>query len=259
MSSGSPLQAVADPELVETTIAQTVGASDGVAGFLRGRKTLLLLDNLEHLLDAAPALAELLRETPQVRLLATSREPLKLGGEQRFPVEPLPDTDAVTLFVERARAVDPDSRSRPAVAEICHRLDGLPLALELAAARVSMLSPEDLLARLDRSLPLLTGGARDVPERQRTLRATIEWSYELCSAKRSSSSADSASSRAASRSTLPRLSATPTLDTLQSLVDKSLVRRWGSGRFGMLETIHEYARERLAGSGETRRAGPAAR
>ena len=178
-----PLQAVADPKLVETTIAQTVGASDGVAEFLRGRKTLLLLDNLEHLLDAAPALGELLRETSGVRLLATSREPLKLGGEQRFPVEPLPDTDAVTLFVERARAVDPDFAPSPAVLEICHRLDGLPLALELAAARVSVLSPEDLLSRLDRSLPLLTRGARDAPERQRTLRGTIEWSYELCSAE----------------------------------------------------------------------------
>ena len=174
-----PLQAVADPRLVESTIAQNVGARDGVAEFLRGRTALLLLDNLEQVLEAAPDLAELLRETSGVKLLATSREPLNLAGEQRFPVDPLPDDDAITLFLERARAVDPGFSASPAVGEICRRLDGLPLALELAAARVSVLSADALLARLDRSLPLLTGGARDVPERQQTLRATIEWSYEL--------------------------------------------------------------------------------
>ena len=245
-----PLQAVADPELVETTIAQTVGASDGVAGFLRGRRTLLLLDNFEHLLDAAPSLGELLRETTDVRVLATSREPLRISGEQRFPVEPLPDSDAVTLFVERARAVEPDFTVSPAVQEICRRLDRLPLALELAAARVSLLSPEDLLARLDRSLPLLTGGARDVPERQRTLRATIEWSYALLEAEeRRVLRALSVFAGSFELDAAVAICGTD-LDTVQSLVDKSLVRRWGSGRFGMLETIHEYARERLVQSGE---------
>ena len=202
-----PLQAVADPRLVESTIAQNVGARDGVAEFLRGRKALLLLDNLEQVLEAAPDLAELLRETSGVKLLATSREPLNLAGEQRFPVDPLPDDDAITLFLERARAVDPGFSASPAVGEICRRLDGLPLALELAAARVSVLSADALLARLDRSLPLLTGGARDVPERQQTLRATIEWSYKLLTRTNSAPSARSRSSRAASTLMLRRRSA----------------------------------------------------
>lgn len=240
-----PLQAVADPRLVETTIAQHVGARDGMADYLRGRTVLLLLDNLEQLLEAAPSLAELLRETTGVKLLVTSREPLRVTGEQRFTVEPLPDSDAITLFVERARAVDPAFSPSPAVGEICRRLDGLPLGLELAAARVSLLSADDLLARLDRSLPLLTGGARDVPERQRTLRATIEWSYDLLgederrvfrclSVFAGSFDLDAALAVCDAH-----------LDDLQSLIDKNLVRRWASGRFGMLETIHEYARERL--------------
>ena len=251
-----PLQAVADPRLVESTIAQNVGAPDGVADFLRGRMALLLLDNLEQVLEAAPVLAELLRQTSDVKLLATSREPLNLAGEQRFPVDPLPDADAITLFMERARAVDPRFSPSPAVGEICRRLDGLPLALELAAARVSVLSAEDLASRLERALPLLTGGARDVPERQRTLRATIEWSYDLLGedeqrAFRSlavfagSFDLDAASSVGGVE-----------LDALQSLTDKSLVRRWGSGRFGMLETIHEFAAERLSEAdedGEVRR------
>ncbi len=250
-----PLQAVADPRLVESTIAQNVGANDGVAEFLRGRTALLLLDNLEQLLRAAPTLADLLRQTSGVKVLATSREPLNLAGEQRFPVDPLPDTDAITLFIERARAVDPGFSSSPAVGEICRRLDGLPLALELAAARVSLLSAEDLVSRLERSLPLLTGGARDVPERQRTLRATIEWSYELLEEEerrvfRSLSvfagSFDLESALAICHADL---------DVLQSLIDKSLVRRWASGRFGMLETIHEYARERLDEAGDAAETG----
>ncbi len=244
-----PLQAVADPRLVESTIAQNVGARDGVADFLRGRTALLLLDNLEQVLEAAPILAEMLRQTIGVKLLATSREPLNLAGEQRFPVDPLPDVDAITLFMERARAVDPRFSPSPAVGEICRRLDRLPLALELAAARVSVLSAEDLASRLERALPLLTGGARDVPERQRTLRATIEWSYDLLSEDErrafhslavfaGSFDLDAASSVGAVE-----------LDALQSLTDKSLVRRWGSGRFGMLETIHEFAAERLSEAG----------
>jgi predicted ATPase/class 3 adenylate cyclase len=250
-----PLQALADPSLVETTIAQAVGASDGITEFLRGRQTLLLLDNLEHLVESAPALGELLRETSGVKVLATSREPLKLGGEQRFPVEPLPAPDAVTLFLERARAVDHDFAPSPAVEEICHRLDGLPLALELAAARVSMLSPDDLLARLDRSLPLLTGGARDVPERQRTLRATIEWSYELLGHAEQRLFRGLAVFAGSFDLDAATAVCEADLDTLQSLVDKNLVRRWGSGRFGMLETIHEYARDLLAGSGEVAEIG----
>jgi predicted ATPase len=245
-----PLQAVDDPRLVESTIAQSIGSSDGVAEFLRGRTALLLLDNLEQVLAAAPDLAELLRETSGVKLLATSREPLNLAGEQRFPVDPLPDDDAITLFLERARAIDPGFSASPAVGEICRRLDGLPLALELAAARVSVLSAEDLASRLERALPLLTGGARDVPERQRTLRATIEWSYELLTEDEQRAFR----SLAAFAGSFDLDAASPVggvdLDVLQSLTDKSLVRRWGSGRFGMLETIHEFAAERLSEAGE---------
>ena len=245
-----PLQAVADPTLVDATIGEVVGANDAVADFLRGRTTLLLLDNLEHVLDAAPGLAELLRKAPGVKVLATSREPLKLGGEQRFTVEPLPDADAVTLFVERARAVDSDFAPSPAVLEICHRLDGLPLALELAAARVSVLSAEDLLLRLDRSLPLLTRGARDAPERQRTLQGTIEWSYELCSTEEQQLFGRLGVFPASFALEAAEAVCDAALDTVQTLIDKSLVRRWGSGRLGMLGTIHEYAREQLVDSGE---------
>jgi predicted ATPase/class 3 adenylate cyclase len=245
-----PLQAVSDPALVEATIAQTLGTPDGLADFLRGRRTLLLLDNLEQLLDAASRLAGLLRETAGVKLLVTSREPLKLAGEQRFPVDPLPENDAVTLFVERALAVDPGFTPVPAVGEICRRLDGLPLALELAAARVSLLSVEDLLSRLDRALPLLTGGTRDVPERQRTLRATIAWSYELCSVEEQQLFGRLGIFPGSFTLDAAETVCEATLDTLQSLIDRSLVRRWESGRFGMLETIHEFARERLAESSE---------
>jgi predicted ATPase/class 3 adenylate cyclase len=250
-----PLQAVADPRLVESTIAQSVGASDGVAEFLRGRTALLLLDNLEQVLEAAPDLAELLRETSGVKLLATSREPLNLAGEQRFPVDPLPDDDAIILFLDRARAVDPGFSASPAVGEICRRLDGLPLALELAAARVSVLSAEDLATRLERALPLLTGGARDVPERQRTLRAAIEWSYELLDEeeRRVFRALSIFAGSLALDSALTVCDAD--LDELQSLIDKSLVRRWASGRFGMLETIHEYARGRLDEAGEAAETG----
>jgi predicted ATPase/class 3 adenylate cyclase len=245
-----PLAALADPELVMRSIGQVVGARNGLVEHLRSRETLLLLDNFEQLLDAAPALAELLSETTEVKVLATSREPLKLGGEQRFPVEPLADSDAVTLFLERARAVEPSFQPSPAIEAICRRLDGLPLALELAAARLSLLSAEELLVRLESALPLLTGGVRDAPERQRTLRATIEWSNDLCSAEeqllfgRLAVFSGSFTLEAAERV------CAATVDSLQSLVDKSLVRRWASGRFGMLETIHEFARGRFDEAGE---------
>jgi predicted ATPase/class 3 adenylate cyclase len=238
------LQELHDPDLVEPTIAQTVGARADLAGHLRGRKALLLLDNVEHVLGCAHQLAELVSAASDLKLLATSREPLRITAEQQYPVPPLPDSDAVALFHERARAVRPDFAANGAVAEICRRLDGLPLAIELAAARVKLLAPDALLDRLEQRLPLLTGGARDLPERQRTLRATIEWSYDLLEPHE--------------RDLLARLSVFAggwtldaaeavcdcDLDTLASLVDKSLVRE-GEGRFSMLETIREFARERL--------------
>src|SRR5215211_261610 len=244
------LQAVRDPALVLPAIAQTLGVKGRLVDHVADNRVLLLLDNLEQVIESAPALSGLLADTRNTKLLVTSREPLRIRGEQRYPVEPLPDSDAIRLFLERARAVDPDFEVSAAVAEICRRLDRLPLALELAAARVSLLVTDDLLARLEQALPVLTLGARDAPERQRTLEATIAWSYDLLSEPEQrlfrrlgafAGSFDRGAIEAVCEAQI---------DTLQSLVDKSLVRRWGSGRLGMLETVHEFAIDRLAASGE---------
>jgi hypothetical protein len=174
-----PLAALSDHELLASEVALTIGAPDDLAGFLRGRELLILLDNFEHLLDAAPAVSALLSSTSGLRVLVTSRTPLRVSAEQEYRLEPLPADDAATLFVQRARGIGRELAADATVAEICRRLDGLPLAIELAAARTKLLSPERLLERLGSVLPLLTGGTRDAPERQRTLRATIEWSYNL--------------------------------------------------------------------------------
>jgi predicted ATPase len=172
------------------------GARELLLDYLRPRQSLLVLDNLEHLLAAAPLLAELLGACPTVRLLATGRATLRLSAEQRFRIAPLATpvedersptavaaTPAVRLFSERARAVAPEFALEPATAAvvgaICRRLDGMPLAIELAAARVTLLSPAALLRRLEHRLPLLVGGAADLPERQQTLRQTLAWSYDL--------------------------------------------------------------------------------
>jgi tetratricopeptide (TPR) repeat protein len=176
----------------------------------------------------------------------TSRVLLRIAGEREYPVDPLPEDDAVTLFLERAASAEP----LEAVHEICRRLDGLPLAVELAAARTRLLPPDQLIERLDRTLPLLTGGRRDAPERQRTLRAAIEWSYDLLGPedqelfRRLAVFAGSFTLDAAEEV------CGADLDTLESLVEKSLVRRWESGRLGMLETIREFAAEGLDQSGE---------
>jgi predicted ATPase len=201
------LAPVADPNLVVSSVAQIFDVReaagrplvDGLREALRGRHLLLVLDNFEQLLSTASLVADLLASCADLKVLATSRAPLHLRGEQRFAVEPLalPDSGeaettetlapyaAVQLFVARARDVSPDlaltTDNAAAVAEICRRLDGLPLAIELAAARTGVLSPRALLARLESRLPLLTGGARDLPERQRALRDTIAWSYDLLS------------------------------------------------------------------------------
>ncbi|HET9324218.1 MAG TPA: adenylate/guanylate cyclase domain-containing protein [Gaiellaceae bacterium] len=245
-------QAITDPALVERSIAHAVGAQDGLARSLGNRRMLLVLDNLEQVLGCAPTVASLLAETPHVKVVATSREPLRVSGEQRFPVAPLPMDAAAALFLERAQAADPGFRPDPAVELICRRLDGLPLAVELAAARVTLLGPAELLARLDRALPLLTGGRRDAPERQRTLRGTIEWSYELLDPEEQRLFRGLAVFGASFDVDAALDICAADLDTLQSLVDKSLLRRWGSGRFGMLETISEYAREQLGASAEGR-------
>jgi predicted ATPase len=236
-----PLQSVRDPGLVLPIVAQALGARGPLAEHVAGRQLLLLLDNVEQVVDVAPELSRLVGETRDLRLLVTSREPLRIAGEAEYRVEPLAVEHAAALFAERAgRADDPD-----VVHAICRRLDCLPLAVELAAARTTLFPAEELLRRLDRRLPLLTGGRRDAPERQRTLRATIAWSHDLLEGGERElfrrlavfgGSFDVAAAEAICGAEV---------DALQSLVEKSLVRRWGSGRLGMLETVHEFALERL--------------
>ncbi|HLG08226.1 MAG TPA: adenylate/guanylate cyclase domain-containing protein [Gaiellaceae bacterium] len=245
-----PLAGLSDPELVSSELGQAIGARDDLAGFLRGKELLILLDNFEHLLDAAPAVSTVLAASGGLRVLVTSRSPLHVSGEQEYRLDPLPASDAAALFVERARAVGRELMPDSAVEAICRRLDGLPLAVELAAARTKLLAPELLLERLDSTLPLLTGGARDAPERQRTLRATIEWSYDLLEA----ASKELFARLSAFAGSFPLTAAEEVcgadLDGLAALVDSSLVKPIGDDRFLMLETIREYALERLAGSAE---------
>ncbi len=239
------LQEIHDAELVEPTIAQTIGAKADLATYLRDRQALLLLDNVEQVLDYAPRLAELLAGSSSLKLLTTSREPLRLTLEQQYPVPPLPEGDAVSLFGERARAVRPDFAADEAVADICRRLDGLPLAIELAAALVKLLPADALLERLEQRLALLTGGARDLPERQKTLRATIEWSFELLDPQEQELMASLSVFAGGWSLEAAEAVCSAELGTIASLVDKSLIRE-RNGRFSMLETIREYALERLA-------------
>jgi non-specific serine/threonine protein kinase len=275
-----PLAPVRDPSLVPSTIAQSIGLQDArdvplmehLISQLRDRQLLIVLDNFEHLRDGAPVVTRLLRETSGVRILVSSRSPLHVSGEQECPVPPLvvPDLDtrptaaslaaceSVRLFTERAAAVVPgftlDDENAPAVARIARRLDGLPLAIELAAARVKLLPPQAILPRLDHSLGLLTGGSRDLPDRQQALRATIAWSHDLltdgarrllavCSVFAGGTSLEAIETVCAAVNI-----GLPVLDGLQELVDQSLLRqvpRPGSVRYAMLETIREYAAERL--------------
>jgi predicted ATPase/class 3 adenylate cyclase len=251
-----PLAAVSDPDFVLPTIAQALSLHqiggelrEALAAYLSEKEMLLVLDNFEQILPAAPALGGLLQQCPRLRLLVTSRAVLRVGAEQVYEVPPLPELDAVELFVERARAASSAFEPDPEIAEICRRLDGLPLAIELAAARVRVLSTPELLRRLDERLPLLTGGARDAPERQQTLRATIQWSYDLLSEWEARLFRRLAVFTGGWTLDAAKDAAGADVDTLQSLVEKSLVRHSGE-RFGMLETIREYAAERLEGSGE---------
>ena len=241
-----PLAVVFDPDLVLPSIAQAAGLRGDPAAEIGGREMLFVLDNFEQVIEAAPRLSALLELCPRLRLLVTSREVLRIAGERDYDVDPLAEPDAVELFRERAFSAEPIE----AVREICARLDGLPLAIELAAARTRLLPPDRLLERLDQVLPLLTGGRRDAPERQRTLRSTIEWSHALLDKHE--------------QQAFRRLAVFPggftvetaeevcevEIDVLESLVEKSLVRRWAGGRLGMLETIRELAEEKLADSGE---------
>jgi predicted ATPase/DNA-binding CsgD family transcriptional regulator len=277
------LAPVRDPGLVPSSIAQGIGLPDSrdrplvehLVSYLRDRKLLLVLDNFEHLLPAASVVAELLSGAGHVRIVASSRAPLRVSGEQECPVLPLalPDeqaqgglasvaaSESVRLFAERAAAVAPgfavNEGNAAAVAQIVRRLDGLPLAIELAAARVKLLPPEAICGRLEHSLGLLTGGSRDLPRRQRTLRATIEWSYDLlgaeargllaaCSVFRGGVPLDVIESVCAEAH-----AEIAVLDGLQELVDHSLLRQLpapGPPRYLMLETIREFAAERLAGT-----------
>lgn len=238
-----PLAPVQDAALVSSTIVQSAGVR--ALDDLHELDVLLVLDNFEHLLAAATELSSLLAAAANVKLLATSRVRLNISAELEYPLEPFPDDEAVEFFVERARAVKRDVRGDAAVEEICHRLDGLPLALELAASRVKVLDPPLLLERLSRRLPVLTGGGRDVPARQQTLRATIEWSYQLleerlqAALRRLAVFAGSFSLDAAEQV------AQVDLEEVAALVDWSLLKPIGDGRFLMLQTIHEYARELL--------------
>ena len=239
-----PLASVSDAGLVESTIAAVLGAKVALAEAVAEKRMLLLLDNFEQVVDAAPRLSELLARCPNVRLLVTSRALLRIGGEREYGVDPLSERDAVALFADRAVTSEPAE----AVAEICRRLDGLPLAIELAAARTRVLPPERLLERLSRRLPLLTHGDRDAPQRQRTLRATIEWSYDLLPPRQRTLFGRLAVFAGSFDLEVAEEVADAELDDLEGLVEQSLVRRWGSGRLGMLETIRELATEKLDAS-----------
>ena len=194
-------------------------------------------------------MAELLSACPNLDLLVTSREPLRVNAEHVYEVPPLAPEEGVDLFLARARAVKPDFEGDETISEICRRLDDLPLALELAAARVKALSSGQILERLSHRLPLLTGGARDLPERQRTLGSAIAWSYELLTPAEQVAFARLSAFAGGCTLADAEQVADADLDTLQSLVDKSLLRHTDD-RFWMLETIREYAVGRLEESGQ---------
>jgi predicted ATPase/class 3 adenylate cyclase len=237
------LAALRDPALVAETIALTLGAKEGLAGHIGERELLLLLDNLEQVIDAAPELATLVESCVNLKLLVTSRELLRVRGEVEFVVPPLAEQEAAALFCQRAHLEVSDE-----IAELCRRVDNLPLAVELAAARASVLSPAQIVERLSQRLDLLKGG-RDTDPRQQTLGATIEWSYDLLSPDEQQLFARLAVFRGGCTLEAAEEVAGADLDVLQSLVDKSLLRHTHE-RFWMLETIREYAAARFEESDE---------
>ena len=286
------LAALADPVHVASAMAQSLGVQevvgeplvDTVARRVGGKRMLLVVDNIEHLLPASPMLADLLAACPELTALVTSREVLRLQGEQVYPIAPLSlphdggspsdrRRDVVTsvlaseagrLFVDRARSAQPDfpldAPTASAIAEICLRLDGLPLAIELAAARVRLLPPQAMIRKLEHRLPLLTGGARDLPARQRTLRDTVAWSYDLLDEQerrlfRRLAAFQGGWTVEAAEAVCDLGDLTlDVLDGLDALVAKSLIEQRERGgtetRFGMLETIREYGLEMLEAAGE---------
>jgi predicted ATPase/transcriptional regulator with XRE-family HTH domain len=278
-----------EPALVLSALAQALSLRDAgsqplhetIVNYLADKRMLLVLDNFEQVVAAAPLVAALLTSCPGLKLLVTSRAALHLRGEQEFAVPPLalpdrastrlPSLDdlsrysAVALFLQRARAVKPTFQLTqalaPSIVQICWRLDGIPLALELAATRLKLLSARNLLTRLEHRLTVLTGGAQDLPERQQTLRGAIAWSYDLLDEdeqtlfRRFSVFAGGWTLEAAEAICVPGAAgARSVLEGLASLVDKSLVKQYevaeGESRFGLLETLREYALERLEASGE---------
>ena len=253
-----PLAPIRDAALLVPAVAQVLGApepsTEAIASALQGRRTHVVLDNLEHLLpDAARIVADLAAAAPTLRLFITSREALRIQGEREFDLPPLSEDEAIELFVTRARAVRPDVERSGAVAEICTRLDRLPLAIELAAARTKLLAPEALLERLGRRLDLLKG-TRDAEERHATLRTTIQWSHDLLADEEQALFARLAVFAAGCTIESAEVVCDADLDTLESLLDKSLLRRRTGGigeeRFWMLEIIREFAAEQLAQSPE---------
>jgi predicted ATPase/class 3 adenylate cyclase len=278
------LEPITRPELLLPTIAQAVGTPDPggasvqrLADHLGERRILLVLDNFEQVDAGAPLVGDVLAEAPGLTVLATSRSPLRIYGEREYPVPPLglpdprhlPDLErftqfeSVALFVERAVAVKPDfvvdNANAPAVAEICVKLDGLPLAIELAAARIRVLTPQAILERLSDRLGLLSGGARDLPERQQTLRGAIAWSHDLLEEPdRSAFARISVFAGGATLEQIEEVCFEPAdrwmaLDVVTSLVDQSLIREDAAGdtpRFRMLESIRQFAAEQLAAAGD---------
>jgi predicted ATPase len=239
-----PLAQLRDPKLVLEAAAQALGTKESLVDHVADKSLLLLFDNFEHLIDAAVSLSELLARCPNLSLLVTSRELLRVPSEHAYPVPPLDPQDGTELFLARARAVLPGFVADESVPELCARLEQLPLALELAAARVRVLAPEQLLERLSQRLDLLKGG-RGADPRQQTLRATIEWSYELLTRGEQGLFTRLAVFRDGCTLESAEAICDADLDTLESLVDKSLVRVREGDRFWMLETIREYAAERL--------------
>jgi predicted ATPase/DNA-binding XRE family transcriptional regulator len=277
------LASLRDANLVIPTIAKTLHLRETVDlplrnhlhSYLCSKQLLLILDNFEHVVDAAPEIAALLAACPLIRVLVTSRAPLHVRGEQEYPVKPLvlpaldhipqvdevKSTSAVELFLKCAQAAVPDfvltQANVTAVAAICRRLDGLPLAIELAAARIKLLGPTALLARLDRALPLLVGGPRDLPERQQTMRQTVAWSYDLLTAQEQQLFRRLAVFTGGWNLAAAEAVCQPDeiLEGLSSLLDKNLIIRTGDSsgepRFAFLETIRAYALEQLEAEGET--------
>lgn len=286
-----PLAALSDPELVLPTIAKVFDVREAadrslqqqLNDYLREKHLLLVLDNFEQVIDAASRVTAVLAAAPRLKVLVTSREVLRLSGETDYPVPPLslPDPrqlpplhhftryEAVALFIERALAAKPafavTDENAAAIAELCQRLDGLPLAIELAAAHTRVLTPQRMLVELSHRLDFLTGAARDLPARQKTLRGAIDWSHDLLQ-----DAEQNLFRRLAvfvGGSTLDAIEAVSNseidlnvLATIESLVDKSLLERTdtrGEPCFAMLETIREYASEKLGAAGEEERAGAA--